>query len=421
MAGRFSGLLRRAAACTLLIVLATASFLFSPAPRTEAEYCGTYLHLTSFAGFTANCDGFVYMEDARHPWHLLEPNEVRQSRPLFILLGTAVGYPCTWLVQGLTAAGLLPPQVLAHLPSKYQPLLGFYIGYVLLNYLVLLGSMLLFTELYHRLRPGRTEPMLLGALLLFFASNQVTKAFFWTVHQQMFTFLVPLFCAWLLLEQTQPNLRRPRRVAAWAFLTGLLALVYGSFVLVLPCLLVGIWRQNRGRRLPSPLRLGVGAGLLFMVPTLLWIGLLRLQGVTYYNHEAEAYHQLVWLLDVFRRPADEFVALVGQHVGRFLATLPAVGLFAGLVLGLLGLRRYCRWPAERQPLAVATGLLALFMSFFAVLGYYQERLTFILMPLLLCLLVILLPPRLPRWSGWAGVVVALGWHVWQVISYGPFS
>ncbi|WP_139925585.1 hypothetical protein [Hymenobacter sp. DG01] len=403
------------------MLLATVSFLFSPPPRTEAEYCGTYLHLTSWAGFTANCDGFVYMEDARHPQHLLEPKEVRQSRPLFILLGTAVGYPCTWLVKGLTASGLLPPQVLAHLPAKYQPLLGFYIGYVLLNYLVLLGSMLLFIRLYHQLRPGRNESVMLGTLLVFFVSNQVTKAFFWTVHQQMFTFLVPLFCVYLLLEPTRPALRTPAQIAGWAFLTGALALVYGSFVLVLPCLLYSLWRQNRPMRLPYLLGLGVGAGLLFMLPTLAWIGLLRLRGVTYYNHEAQAYHQLVWLLEVFRLPAAGFAALVRQNAGRYFATLPAVGVFIGLVLGLLGLRSYFQWPVKRPALGVLAGLLGLFVGFFAVLGYYQERLTFILVSLLLCLLVALLPPRLPRWSGWVAVGGALGWHLWQVVSYGPFS
>ncbi|WP_019946224.1 hypothetical protein [Hymenobacter aerophilus] len=56
---------------TLLILAATASFWFSPAPLTDDEYCGTYLHLTSFAGFTANCDGFEYMESARYPARLL--------------------------------------------------------------------------------------------------------------------------------------------------------------------------------------------------------------------------------------------------------------------------------------------------------------------------------------------------------------
>ncbi|GGG28721.1 hypothetical protein [Hymenobacter glacieicola] len=413
--------LRRAAYCTGLILLATVSFLFSPAPRTEAEYCGTYLHLTSFAGFTANCDGFVYMEDARHPRHLLEPKEVRQSRPLFILLGTAVGYPCTWLVEALSASGLLPQQVIQHLPAKYQPLLGFYIGYVLLNYVVLLASMLLFAHLYYRLTDGQGNRLLLGAMLVFFASNQVTKAFFWTVHQQMFTFLVPLFCAWLLLEPTRPPLRQGRHVAAWACLTGLLALVYGSFVLVLPCLLYGFWQQNRTRR-PAHLLGGcLAVVVLFLMPTLLWIGLLRVQDVTYYNHEAEAYHQLIWLLDAFRRPWPEFTRLVAENGYRFLETLPAVGLVAGLVLGVLGLGRYHQWPVRRQALTVVVGLLGLFAGFFAVLGYYQPRLTFILAPLLLCLVVVLLPPRPPRWLAWALVGVALSWHVWHVVSYGPFS
>lgn len=423
MSYRFSALrwLRRVAACTLLLLLATLSFWFSPAPLTEDEYCGTYLHLGPHAGFTANCDGFVYMEDARHPVHLLEPREVRQSRPLFILLGTAVGYPATWAVRAAQRAGLLPERVMQKLPAKYRPLLGFYIGYVLLNYVVLLGALLLFRHLYYRLTAGQGSRWILAALLVFLVSNQIIKAFFWTVHQQMFTFLVPLLLLYVVLQLHElPQWR------AWlpglAVLGGLLALVYGSFVLALPVLLYEAWRQQKAKPVITAFaRLALLIGL-FALPTLLWIGLLKLRGVAYYNHEAEAYGQLVWLRASWQRPLPEFLALATHNFRLFLQTLPAVGPFLLVALGLTGWLRLRHPKQSGYPLPQLGALLLLQLGFLAGLGYYKERLTFMLVPLLLLVLAVVLA-RLPvrRSAGWAVGMAALGWHLWQVLRYGPFS
>ncbi|OWP64930.1 hypothetical protein CDA63_00805 [Hymenobacter amundsenii] len=405
---------------TLLMLAATTSFWFSPAPRTEDEYCGTYLHLTSFAGFTANCDGFEFMESARYPARLLAPRAVRQSRPLFVLLGSAVGYPVTWAVQGLKAGGLLPAAAVAKLPAKYRPLLGFYVGYVLLNYAVLLGALLLFRHLYYRLTVGRGQPLVLAALLVFVVSNQVTKAFFWTVHQQMFTFLVPLLLLYLALQLSE----RPRWRAALprlAVLGGVLALVYGSFALVLPVLLYGLWLERRTVAVPELLGRAIGLILLFALPTLLWIGLLQLQGVAYYNHEAEAYGQLVWLRGLWQQPLPVFLALAGTNLSKFAATLPAIGPFIMLALVAGGL-----WHRAHQSgppsLSELVGLLLLLLVFLAGLGYYKERLTFMLVPLLLLVAATELARR-PVGQLGAGLLVAaaLGWHLWQVVSYGPFS
>ncbi|RSK46148.1 hypothetical protein [Hymenobacter perfusus] len=416
--GNWPSWLRRIAAYTLLILVATGSFWFSPAPLTEDEYCGTYLHLGPHAGFTANCDGFVYMDNARQPARLLEPRAVRQSRPLFILLGTAVGYPVTWAVQGLQSSGLLPAQVVQKLPAKYQPLLGFYIGYVLLNYAVLLAALLLFRHLYYRLTAGQGSRLVLAVLLIFLVSNQITKAFFWTVHQQMFTFLVPLLLLYVALQLRESG-RWRAQLPGLAALGGLLALVYGSFVLGLPVLLYGAWLQREKQTTVGLLlRLMLLVGL-FLLPTLGWIALLKLRGVTYYNHEAEAYGQLVWLHAVWQQPLPDFLQLAGRNLLRFLATLPAIGPFVAVAAGLL------LWPRRPERTRFSSrcigALLLLQTGFLVALGYYKDRLTFMLVPLLLLLVAGVLL-RLPgRWVGIGLLAAALGWHAWQVLRYGPFS
>ena len=177
---------------------------------------------------------------------------------------------------------------------------------------MLLGALLLFRHLYYRLTAGRGQPLVLAALLVFLVSNQVTKAFFWTVHQQMFTFLVPLMLLALVL-QLQERLRWRAALPGLALLGGVLALVYGSFVLVLSVLLYGLWLERRTVAVSKLLARAIGLIALFALPTLLWIGLLKLRGVAYYNHEAEAYGQLVWLRGLWQQPLPAFLALTGSQ------------------------------------------------------------------------------------------------------------
>ncbi|SNC75780.1 hypothetical protein SAMN06265337_3051 [Hymenobacter gelipurpurascens] len=420
----FTGMLRQVVGCTLLILLVTVSFLFSPPPRTNDVYCGTYLHLTAYAGFTDNCDSGVYIENARHPARLLEPNEVRQSRPLFILLGTAVGYPCTWVLQLLSNSERPALQFLLHVPTKYQLALGFYVGYVLLNYVVLLGSLLLFIALYGRLTQGQGSRVVLGGLLVFLVSNPVTKAFFWTVHQQMFTFFTPLFCLYLLIRLNEKNFSG-RMLVSLALGTGSLCLVYGSFVLGLPCLLVALyfWRKSH-----SPTRLWVLGGAVssaFLLPTVLWIAGLRLFGIHYYNHEVKTYRQFIWLKDALLEPDQHLYTSVVSNLAQFGTTLPAI---MGFLSGALALYLWFSWRQARTgwrelelPGQLTLGLLTLFTVFFALLGFYQGRLTFTLVPLVLCFIgCILHRIRLPQLS-WGVVAVAFLWHCWQVVAYGPYS
>jgi hypothetical protein len=87
---------------------------------------------------------------AQQPGKLLLPKEVRQSRPFYALLGAAVGYP---LLGALRLAGRLGlPQFWPDDELFYS----FYSGYVLLNALILLGSLLLLRHLSKLFTAGRT-------------------------------------------------------------------------------------------------------------------------------------------------------------------------------------------------------------------------------------------------------------------------
>ncbi|MBD2714308.1 hypothetical protein KBK19_04600 [Microvirga sp. STR05] len=413
---------------TALILGSALSFLFSPPPQTSDEFWGLYIPLGEQTGFILNKDSYGYIQAAEEPGRLLQQNEERQSRPLYVLLGTALGYPLWAVLPSLVDEASVRAAVGPDVPLSDRALIGFYPAFVLLNFGVLLAALLLFARLYSPLTNGTGNLLTLGCLLVFLVSNPIVKAFFWTAHQQMFCFFTPLFCLWLLERFRQRPARpvRPVQWLGWALATGLLPLVYGNFVLVLPVLLYALWRQSGQRWTQKQMwSLAAGTVLLFLLPTVSWILLLKLRGVTYYNHEMARYHQLVWLAEAAQTSPAEFLTTVGQKLLEFAGTLSGlIGWLLAVPLLWLAARK------RRQPVgpvvADAMFLLLLFGAFLAVLGYYNERLTFTLQPLLLCLsataLARLQEPGQRSCLVVTGLVVTvLAWHAYQVLSYGPFS
>lgn len=419
--------LRGVAPLVALMLAACLSFWLSPAPQgqPDVEYWGEYVRLAPGLGFVVNHDSYGYILVAEEPHRLLLPQEVRQSRPLYALLGAAVGYPLTATLRLASRHGL----VLPFYPEDPR-IAGYYAGFVLLNGLALLASMLLLRHLFKVLTAGRGAAWQFYALVWVLVANPITKAFFWTAHQQMFAFLVPLFCLALALEVGKRHLRSGQ-LAGLAFALGLLPLVYGSFILAWPAMAYGAlsaaqsapsaghrWLRGSARLLLS--------GLLFGLPTLLWIALLRTQGTTYYNHEAVRFHQLVWLPEAWPLPWLEFSEVV---MAKLAAYVTSIGVMAGWLLGglLLLLATWWRlWPRSQPVLPAATGpalgwVFGCFVLFFALLGYYPERLAYTLLPLVLCLLAGLLPHWPARYARPAVLAVAAGWHLYVLLSYGPFS
>jgi len=409
-----------------LLLAVCLSFWLSPAPKgaPDVEYWGHYQRVGPGLGFVVNHDSYGYLAVAHEPARLLRPREVRQSRPLYALLGAAAGYPFAVALRLAGRAGLVPASVLAQ--AHYY---GIYVGYVLLNGLALLASLLLFRRLFWRITAGWGEGWQFYILAWVLVANPITKTFFWTAHQQMFAFLVPLFC----LALAEYLARRPvlgwATLSGWALALGLLPLVYGSCVLVWPALAFGLlWpahgtETNRSRWARTLGKLALSAAL-FALPTLLWILLLRTQGTSYYNHEAERYHQLVWLLDVRQLPFASFMALLVRKEAEYLTSLH---LMVGWLLLAAGLYLATSWRGSSsallpKPLGAAWAWVSgWFGLFFALLGYYPERLAFTLLPLVLCLIAALLPHWPRRYARPIALGIAASWHLYVLLSYGPFS
>jgi hypothetical protein len=408
-----------------LLLLLNISLLFAPSPGPQDTVCGRYVHLTGYAGFTLNADTYGFIKPAIRPGMLFEPQSQRQSRPLFILAGSAAGY--TWYYITLPFKKYLYNLYSSFSRGIYPqhfiyPFGTFYISFVLLNLLVLWLSLYVFEKIYLLVQGKRDVAMY--ALMVLIASNPVTKGFIWAVHQQMFTLLTPLWCVYVLMKMNKRESVIPFTYSAtMAFAGGLLLLVYGNFLMLLPTLLVG-FNLNYTRHRPGYRWLSLTACnalliLLFLLPTMSWIGLLKINGITYYSFEFGAYRQLVWIKDLLSISPGAFFSMFAQHTISYLGTMKDV-------LIILAGSGVVWWVARARPkmdnhvMAVLV-VLGLFFIFYWLLGFYANRLTFVLVPVICCLLVVIGKQTLHQKPvPYILIASVLAWHLYVLFSKGPF-
>lgn len=374
-------------------------FLFSPQPSADQKFCGTFYHIGTHAGFVVNCDSYEYVRVSVHPGALFEPHSIRQSRPLFIMAGCALGYL------------LYPVLSLLHFNIYYAHFAGFLLINLLLVFLAiwLLEKLLLrFTDL------SVLERSLIAVLLL---SNVVSKTFFWTAHQQMFIFLTPLLCIHAMLWLRT----MAARIGVWrvAFLIGLSMLVYGNFVLlVISFLAAMLWYRYDMRTVLLSLAL-------IVTPSLIWILILHLNGVTYYNHEVSYYRQFVWVADAVQVSWPALSVKAHEYWQRYLFSFSSICVLFALLL-IAGITAAIRTRAamlSALPLA-CLALMLLVFGFLYLMGYYEERLPFTLAAPLVVLFAFYYDRGIKQLLPYATIllmIAAVSWHLFNVTRYGPFS
>lgn len=386
----------------LIIGFVTISFLFSPKPHSSDEYCGKFYDLGEHAGFVINCDSYEYVRVSVSPRALFEEKSIRQSRPLFIIIGSAISYT------------LYPLLRLFHF-NVYE---AHFAGFLLLNLLFILLSLYLMDRIL--IRNTALITIERSAFLVLLISNIVTKMFFWTAHQQMFTFLTPLLCIYLLQWLSENRKASILTIASVAFACGLSLLLYGNFLLLAICFVSGLLFYRSGAK-------AILTSLpLIVLPTVIWLVILKCKGLSYYNHEVEHYHQFVWVGESLRISLSAFATAANGNWRTFIHSFGEIGLII-LALSLLAVYytfasavRATSHPAVR----ICFYLIALSLLFLYLMGFYQERLTYILVAPLLVLIAVYYNASFGARSKWQSIMLCalvLIWHLYQVTRYGPFS
>jgi hypothetical protein len=415
----------------LLIGVLNVLLLFSPPPQPgTTDPNGRYVSLGHHAGFFLNPDTYGFIFPAIDPGLMLENRALRQSRPLFILMGSAIGYSIhliTWPLhnQLLRFYGKFWK---GSYPRDKIVLLGnFYLGFFILNFFVLWIALFLFEKIFYELvEKTRVSEYSMYALMAFIASNPITKAFFWTVHQQMFSLMTPLLCIYLLFRYSkQINAPSIPRIGCLFFLAGSLMLIYGNFLMLYPLLIYSFLIRGsrptvKDKNLFYLLKFVI-LTCLFLMPTLLWITFLKSRGINYYSLEIEYYHQLVWIPESMGHSIRQFWTELVSNTLLFVHTLTTMAIFF-IFSAIWVVVGGCRLNWGNRYLIMTLCLFCGFFIFYWLLGYYEERLTNSLIPIVICFWVVVAGKKMgTRKFFYLSGSLAFTWQIYLMLSYGPFS
>ena len=422
----------------LFVILIAVSFLFSGDPNKKNPYplCDIhYFEITKSVGFPVNCDAFGFIGAAINPGYLLTENYNRQSRPLYILSGTAAGY----LVYGISypfhekissLAGNRFPVSAEQAGSNVAVLyFCFYIGFILINFLVAFAIVILFHKILELITGEWKHLTLLKyALLLLLFSNQITQWFLWTAHTQMFTLLAPLLCLYISLLFSLKKLS-PKQIVMCCILGGVLLLFYGNFLLLLPCLAFSSFYRKDGYSLgKKSFNAFVLFPVLFFLPLLLWNVILWMKGLTLFSDELQGYRQFIWVLDAAEGGIKKLFSSIGKNISTFFKT--TAGILFSLILLLAVLLKYNRNSipangANRVLLSTFNSHILLLtvagILFYTFLGYYADRLTAFFLPLITLVIAIRLNcVQLPKKTQYILTLIIVLWHFYIIIFGVPY-
>jgi hypothetical protein len=427
-----------------IIFLVNFSFLFSPQPRSVVfsdDICiESYVHLNRYMGFPVNCDAISFISAAIKPAILFQKGYIRQSRPAYILTGTITGYFLYYISYPLHP--FIAKKLQGHLstddsgknPQTLVVYACFYLAFVLINTIILTITFWLFEKItfgFFKARPHAHA--IFPLMLVLLVSTPVCKAFFWTVHQQLFNVLMPVLALYIGLRL----IRRPNKLSALlliAFLSGFLALFYANSILLLPAICFSYLMEVKGRkrRIPAKEWCWLAAiTLAFFFASLLWILLLRINGVPIYNNEITVAREFVWITDILNTQGRPFWKEFADNTKAFIQTFsitafPALALLIVLVSkkkeALNIFRQVSSNPPLQSQMTVIAFIAIQFLLFYWLMGFYATRLTTALNPFIIYATALLLIKQAPdRKFTILLFLIIICMHLYTVFSYGPFS
>ncbi|MES1219657.1 MAG: hypothetical protein ABUT20_29425, partial [Bacteroidota bacterium] len=402
------------------------------------SYCPhQYVRLNKYMGVPVNCDEFVFIGAAVRPAFLIEQGFQRQNRPGYIILGSVIGYSIYYILTPLHTS--IKTFAQKKLSSQFSPkeldkavLYGsVYSGFIIINIAILFFSMLLFEKsLIMFSSSWKNKEWLLWLCLVMLISNQVTKTFFWTAHQQMFTIFTPIACIYasIIIQRSQSFKKTSLIIAA---ISGLLLFVYGNFILLLPIIIFNYFICIKNVRKIFTVSSLISATLItsiFLMPTLCWIGYLKSIGISYYNHEIVQFRHFVWMSDSMQISMGHFLNTFYNNTLEFLKTsgclLLAFLFLIATVLCRLQFRNDINRGKEKiTNLKIGYVLFPsflLFAIFLWLIGSYADRLTFSLAPLILFVGVVNLnKTNLTLKTQYAIALLILMIHIYTVFFNAP--
>lgn len=387
----------------LIIILTTNIFLLfsNNENKGSIEFDYNYIKINKYMGIRVNPDAFTFIGVAINPGYLFQPDYLRQSRPVYAIIGSFFGYSiyyATYPLHAFFEKEMKKSLTLHGTKSEKDKgvlYLCFYLGYILLNLSILLCSLLVFDRLIHLTSGHWKNGKLLYILtLLMIAGNHETKYFFWTPHQQLFNILTPLLSIYAGLVLPQKRISRSR-IFICSFCCGLLLLMYGNFVLLfLTILICSLYNCPTSKSNFTSIAITICISILFFaLPTLIWILILSLNGISFFSSEINSYRQFIWIADAVKISPQHLLYCASVNTWYFLQTFGSIllPLLLPVITILHFLKKNISLSVLTQRIAIIPLLICIaYFLFFWLLGYYADRLTFSLVPFILYYFVLLI-------------------------------
>ena len=425
------------------LVLLLTGFLIGPRlpPQFQKDNCVGNIDLPGPFGFELNCDSPEFMWLAREPASLLAENSPRQMRPGLIIAAAILQAPLS-LVVGYKA----PPQAIdpgtgdtAAIVRSFENELPAYLAYVLLNIGTLFASFFVLRRLMAREQDGRAIDAA-GALIvvstgLLLVANDVTKAFVWSPHTQLFNILAPVLALYVTLRVLRGGLFERPFVLGIGVAAGLGMTAYPVFAVVTACAIPPAVRaiiQERTRRGRGAAHLAALMALT-VLPSLLWYAFVRGTTGAFFSAETSM-GQIVWMAAAWEKGVAPFLVQWFGNLWGLLGyaapqAIPLVAVVAWLAIfadrhraALAGADH--GWPIAAAGLYVSTAAL----GFYTCVGWIVDRLGYPLIPSLIAAagaVALVLNRKLSaaqqRELAVGFLLIALAQMVFVVVKDGPWS
>lgn len=366
-------------------------FLLGPhAPADQQKLvCVANVDLPGPFGFDLNCDSPELMWLAREPSGLLAKDNARQSRPGLVIAAAILQVPLSFVIT----YGAAPQAIAAGtddtaaITKSLENNLPTYLAYVLLNVGILVASFFILRRVIEQRHESRAtdsaSALLVVSIGLLLVANDVTKAFVWSPHTQMFNIFVPVLSLYVTLRLLRGGLLNRSFVLGIGFTVGLGLTAYPFFVVVAACAIPpALWmtikeRTKRGRAAAHLSALIV----LSVVPSLLWYAYVRTTTGGFFQFEISK-HQVVWMAETWAGGIEPFVHDWFGHLWGLLGlaapqVIPVAVLIAWLAIFAVRHRTALRgtdqlWPIVASALYVSITVL----GFYTCVGWIVDRLAY---------------------------------------------
>lgn len=338
-----------------------------------------YIKLNKFMNFQINVDADHMLNLAHEPSELFQYNEPRQARPLLIIASHLLSKPISKILELFNLNIKLNLNFdgnLKKIQNEYK--LPIYLSYVLLNYFTLFIGCLIFINLclMHKF-----NFLVISVVTFLLTLNINTKYFLLTPHFQMFNILCPILGLGILnYLSTDINLKI-RKLYFLNFLLGFLLLFYSIFINLLffiICYLVLI--KNINFQLIKNI---IFSTFLFILPSIIYLFILKVYGSEIYLHETKAANMFVWILDL---KLNNSIEIFSKFIAEYFRTLNVQLIIVSFIVLLVVTDKKLNFKNINFFKKEIVILSVLFIFLFLV-GFYEIRLsTNLTIPLIFILL-----------------------------------